>query len=133
MIEIKSRYDGAVIYRSETATTIKEAVEEAVRNDANLNGAILRGAWLEGANLRGAKIADGVVLSDDDCKMPLHLKSVGKLGKYWLHVFGPYAKIGCHVKAIEEWLEYKSTSLSESEMHPYKSFLKSVLEYRRTK
>ena len=122
MIEIKSRYDGAVIYRSETATTIKEAVEEAVKCGANLSGAYLD----------GAKISDKITLTLTDCDAPLHLTTVGNLGKYWLIIFGPYAKIGCHVKRIEDWLNYKTKSLTEAEMEPYKSFLRWVLEYRKT-
>jgi uncharacterized protein YjbI with pentapeptide repeats len=58
---------GEVLFESEK-TTIKEAVEEAVREDANLRGANLgdadlrgvdlRDADLGGANLRGANLGD---------------------------------------------------------------------------
>jgi hypothetical protein len=57
MIEIKSRHTGAVIYRSETATTLADAVIEAVRSGADLTGAHLRGADLTGANLSGANLS----------------------------------------------------------------------------
>ena len=63
-IEIKT-LTGAVLFQS-TKETIKEAVEEAVSQDANLEGAnleganlrdaYLRGAYLRGANLEGADL-----------------------------------------------------------------------------
>ena len=58
-LEIKT-YLGTVLFKS-TKTTIKEAVEEAVSEganltDANLSGANLRDADLEGANLSGANL-----------------------------------------------------------------------------
>lgn len=50
MIEIK-HFNGAVLFRSETATNIREAVEEAVRERVELYGALLAHANLEGARL----------------------------------------------------------------------------------
>ena len=48
---------GKVLYES-TKTNIKEVLEEAVGNDADLNDADLRGAYLEGADLEGADLRD---------------------------------------------------------------------------
>ena len=61
MINILSRWTFAVIYHSETATTIAEAAAEAVRTgadliDADLTGADLTGAHLTGAHLIGAHL-----------------------------------------------------------------------------
>jgi len=53
-IEIKS-IGGSILYTSEKAT-IKEAVEEAVENYANLRGANLRSANLSSANLSSANL-----------------------------------------------------------------------------
>jgi uncharacterized protein YjbI with pentapeptide repeats len=53
---ILNRYTQAVIYTSETAETIAQAVVESARNGANLRGAYLEGANLEGANLYGANL-----------------------------------------------------------------------------
>jgi cell division septation protein DedD len=39
MIEIKNRWTNEVIYRSETAQSVKEALKEAVRSGASLVGA----------------------------------------------------------------------------------------------
>jgi uncharacterized protein YjbI with pentapeptide repeats len=56
MIEIKNRHSGKVIFKSETATTIKEAVIEAVKTGADLSGADLSGADLSEADLSGADL-----------------------------------------------------------------------------
>ena len=62
MIEIKHRWKEEIIFHSETATTIKEALKEAVKEKkvlrnadlsyADLSGAYLRGAYLGGADWR---------------------------------------------------------------------------------
>ena len=54
-IEIKSRYDGAVLFALEIGS-LKLAVEAAVASGANLSGANLSGANLSGANLSGADL-----------------------------------------------------------------------------
>jgi hypothetical protein len=61
MIEIKNRWTNEVIYRSETAQSVKEALKEAVRSGASLVGASLVGASLDGASLVGARL-DGASL-----------------------------------------------------------------------
>jgi len=54
-IAIKNRWTGDIIFQS-TKTILKEAVEEAVGNDADLSDADLCDANLYGANLRGANL-----------------------------------------------------------------------------
>jgi uncharacterized protein YjbI with pentapeptide repeats len=56
VIEILHRYTKAVVYRAETATTLREAVRMAVASRADLAGADLAGAYLAGANLTGANL-----------------------------------------------------------------------------
>ena len=56
MHEIKS-VSGVVLYRSDGATSLREAVVAAVREGANLRGANLSGAYLSGANLRDANLS----------------------------------------------------------------------------
>ena len=63
MIEIKSRWDGRILYTAESAQDVRAAVREAVASganlyDANLSRANLCGANLRGANLRGANLCD---------------------------------------------------------------------------
>ena len=57
VIEIKSRWNGALLYSGKHAS-LKEAAEVAHLADANLYGANLYGADLRGANLYGANLAD---------------------------------------------------------------------------
>lgn len=47
--------DGKVLYQS-TKDTTREALVEAVKENANLRGASLQGANLQGADLRGADL-----------------------------------------------------------------------------
>ena len=56
-IEIKYRITDVVLYKCEAAN-IKEAVEKAVADGANLRGADLEGANLRGADLGGANLRD---------------------------------------------------------------------------
>ena len=55
MIQIKNRYTGIVICELEVKT-IKDAVVEAVKQEADLRGADLLGANLSGAYLYGEKL-----------------------------------------------------------------------------
>ena len=56
MHEIKS-VSGAVLYRGDSAESLREAVIVATRVGAYLRGAYLRGADLRGAYLRGANLS----------------------------------------------------------------------------
>ncbi|HHT9137767.1 MAG TPA: pentapeptide repeat-containing protein [Candidatus Wunengus sp. YC60] len=58
MIEIKNAFNLNVIFKSKKATTVKEAVIEALKSDANLSDANLSGANLSDANLSGANLSD---------------------------------------------------------------------------
>ena len=55
-IKIKSWRDGRVLFTAKGASDVREALEEARREGANLRGANLGGANLEGANLREANL-----------------------------------------------------------------------------
>ena len=82
MFEIVNRYTHALLYKSETATNVKAAIIEAVKEGADLRDAYLegadlrgaylrdaylRGAYLEGADLRGACL-EGAYLRDADLR-----------------------------------------------------------------
>ena len=56
MHEIKS-VSGAVLYRGDSAESLREAVIAAVREGAYLSGANLRDAYLSGADLSGADLS----------------------------------------------------------------------------
>ena len=56
-IEIKNRFTGKIIFEfSKENNTIKDTVEEAVKNKISLNGASLDRASLNGASLYGASL-----------------------------------------------------------------------------
>lgn len=72
-IEIKNRWTGSVLFEYEKEdNTLKDTVEEAVKQGANLRGADLSGAYLSGANLRGAYLSganlSGAYLSGVDLR-----------------------------------------------------------------
>ena len=67
MIEIKRRFTDTVLFKSETATRIKEALVDAVKSCADLSGAYLVGAYLVGADLSGAYLS-GADLSGADLR-----------------------------------------------------------------
>jgi hypothetical protein len=56
VIEIKDRFDGKVLFRSYSAETLKDALEQAVQQEINLNWADLDGASLVRASLDGASL-----------------------------------------------------------------------------
>lgn len=64
-IEIKSRWDGRILFSAETES-IKMALEAAVKSKAVLTGAVLTGADLTRAVLTGAYLtgADGIKNGD---------------------------------------------------------------------
>ena len=130
--EIKNRWTTAVLFTSETATTIAEAVAEALKSDANLGGANLRGAnlgganlggaYLGGANLGGANLEDanlegadlgGANLGDaylggakgllKDGITPLQISGT----RHWMIVRqAGYITIGCHHHPLSWWEEH---------------------------
>ena len=57
MIEIKSRWDGRILYTAENAQDVRAAVREAVASRADLSDAYLRDADLSGADLRDADLS----------------------------------------------------------------------------
>ena len=92
-IQIKNRFTGDIIYKSEKST-LKEAVVEAKKEgadlsdadlrDADLSGANLSGADLSGANLSGAELASAKFYGKTDnpktlteYQVPEFLKALG--------------------------------------------------------
>ena len=88
-IQIKS-VSGKVLFELEKENnTIKETLEQAVKENANLNNANLRNANLYDANLRNAKNKENAIL-------PIFCK--------WSYgIKGDLIVIGCKQKTIEEW------------------------------
>ena len=109
MITIKHRFTGSILFELET-TTIRLALEAAVKGranlygadlyganlyGANLYGADLRGANLYGANLYGAKIRDDITIT----KSPIQVS-----GLYWIiTIWEQHMQIGCEFHSHAEW------------------------------
>ena len=104
-IEIKNRLSGSIIFEyTKENNTIKETIEKAIKDSADLGGANLRGANLGYADLRGADLryADlrGANLRGAKNKELAYLPIFCK----WSNsIIGNKIKIGCKIKTIEEW------------------------------
>ena len=67
-IEIKNRWTGSVLFEYEKENnTVKDTMEEAIKEGAYLEGADLKGAYLKGADLGGANL-EGANLEGADLK-----------------------------------------------------------------
>ena len=88
-IEIKSVFGKVLFALEKENNTIKDTIEEAVRNNANLYNANLINADLINANLENAKNKETAIL-------PIFCK--------WSYgIKGDLIKIGCVEKTIEQW------------------------------
>ena len=104
MIEIKNLL-GVVLYRGESAESLREAVIAATREGAyligaclsraNLSGADLSDANLSGANLSGAKWHDIIIN-----RAPLHIS----IPHQWtITILDAHMQIGCEFHALSDW------------------------------
>ncbi|MEY4126083.1 MAG: hypothetical protein RL737_272 [Bacteroidota bacterium] len=64
-IEIKSRFGGVLFTYEKENATIKDAVLQALKENAYLSGAYLRAADLSGADLSGADLSDAYLRGAD--------------------------------------------------------------------
>ena len=76
-IAIKNRFTGDIIFQS-TKTTYKEAVEEAIKSEANLSEANLSGADLSEANLSKAYLSGADLSGADLSKADLSEANLSK-------------------------------------------------------
>jgi len=79
MHEIKS-VSGAVLYRSDGATSLREAVIAAVREGADLRGANLSGADLSGADLSDAYLSDAYLKNKEKLVGKRPIFQIGPIG-----------------------------------------------------
>ena len=108
MIEIIHRYTKAVLYRSEDATTVREAMVAAVASRANLADANLAGA--------NQVIAAGT---------PTGWRCVGYLRDGWLSV-----RVGCHDKRLPEARTYWAGKADRREVLAALDYLETVARLR---
>ena len=115
MIEILNRYTKAVIYRSETATSVGEAIGQAAGSRADLSSANLSRADLSFANLLGANLLGAKGINANRCTpLRILLAQTGTL-RAWKLVTkngeGPYAKSNGYVPILYEvGKEYESVA-----------------------
>ena len=90
MIEIKSRWNGRILYTADLAQDVRAAVREAVASRANLSDAYLRDANLSGANLSDAYLSRAYFsratgIAPERCTdLLMLLDQVGKIRAYKL-------------------------------------------------
>lgn len=118
MIEILHRHTNAVVYRSETATTVREAVAQAVAAGANLSGANLSNAYLSGADLGGATGIIPLGYPDGWC-------AYAWLRDGWLSVRG-----GCREFRLAEAREYWAGKADRREVLAAFDYAEAVAKLR---
>ena len=74
-IDIIHRYTKAVLFRAETAESIRDAVVVAVGSGAYLRGANLRGAYLRGAYLRDQLMPDAPTVAELRASVASHIEA----------------------------------------------------------
>ena len=82
MYEIKS-IGGKVLYTAKDANHVRAALEDAVRNGANLDGANLDGAYLRGAYLDGAYL-DGAKWEKVATLLRESIAAMNDSGRHWI-------------------------------------------------
>lgn len=92
-VEIKDVF-GKVIYSSE-AISLRECVENAVKDYANLRG----------ANLTGAYIREKVKIN----KQPIQVDAI----QYYVFIYDNHMKIGCEFHSIKDWFSYDDSRIIE--------------------
>ena len=74
---------------------------------ANLEGAYLRGAYLEGANLVGANLVGANFYGEKLTKNIIVISSLG----YWCCITDSKMKIGCQLHNIEDWFNFSNEEI----------------------
>ena len=93
-IEIKSIFGKVLFTYEKENATIKDAVEQAVKEKVSLNYANLSSANLESANLYSANLRSA--LNKETAYLPIFCK-------WSFSIAGEKIQIGCKTKTIEEW------------------------------
>ena len=106
-IEIKSR-SGKVLYSSE-ALSLKECLENAVKDMANLYRADLSGADLSGAYLSGVYLSRACLSGDIKIKkQPIQISTP----RYYVMIFDNHMKIGCEFHRLKDWWGFDDERIS---------------------
>lgn len=102
-IQIKNRHTEEIIYQGQFKT-LKECLEQAIKENADL-----RNANLWNANLRNANLSDAEVFGEKLSKNPI--KIVGE--KYLIFEAGSKIKIGSQLHSKAEWFNFSDKEIIE--------------------
>ena len=148
-IEIKSVFGKVLFALEKENNTIKDTLEEAVRNNVNLENANLRNANLENANLRNANLENANLRNANLRNANLenaNLRNAKNKETAILPIFckwsygikGDLIIIGCKQKTIEEWdiwfnsNEEYSTSRGTNEFKQIEAIYNALKSYYLT-
>ena len=113
-IEIKSRFSDKIIFEGEYSS-IKDAVEDAIKNKVSLQYADLRGADLQYADLRGAYLQGADLRGEILIIFPVQV-----LGLRWFVLITPqYMSIGCERHTHEEWANFNRVEISKMDTNAW--------------
>ena len=108
-IEIKSVFGKVLFALEKENNTIKDTIEEAVRNNANLENANLYNANLYNANLINANLINANLINANLYNANLYNAKNKETAilpifcKWSYGIKGDLIKIGCKEKTIEQW------------------------------
>ena len=118
-IQIKSVLGKLLFELEKEDNTIKDTLQQAVRDGASLVRANLDGASLYGANLYGAKELDKAYL-------PIYMK-------WGIAIKGDLLRIGCKEKTFEQWDNWfsgKEEYSTKRDTEDFKRIQASFLAYK---
>ena len=140
-IQIKNRYTGSILFEYEQENnTLKDTIEKAIKNSADLRGADLRGAYLRGADLRGADLGDayleGADLGDADLRYWGKLQDISIIGpigsrKSYTTCYktdkGIFVQCGCFKGSLDEFvIRVKETHKGNTHERDYLAMVEFV-------
>ncbi len=110
---------GAELFKSETAITVKEALQEAVNGGADLRSADLRGAYLGGADLGEQWIIQGQTRSDGYAFFLQRLKDDTE----------PMIKAGCrHFTIADAQKHWETTRKGEKLLDETRAIVRAMVD-----
>jgi hypothetical protein len=136
--EILHRYTGTVLYKSETAQTVAEAVEESAKRGANLYRANLSEADLSGANLYRANLYRANLSEANLSGADLSGANLPKIivtlvgSRHTITTYGrEVVRIGCQCHPLPHWLEHfaaigRSNDYPPEAIEEYGTLLKTL-------
>ena len=96
-IEIKSIFGKLLFVYEDKEATIKKAIEQAIKEKANLSSANLRSANLRSADLRSADLSSAT--NKETAIIPIY-------SKWSVSIKGDIIVIGCKQQTIAQWDEF---------------------------